>query len=75
MILKLKAGRFGKEVTPRCDRHCKYCLSKEPKPVGDEIFFAMVCPQLQEEWKLLETKIVDLYPNVRHRSVYNKFIW
>ena len=31
--LEIEAGRFGKDVTPRCDRHCKYCLSKEPKPL------------------------------------------
>ena len=25
--LEIEVGRFGRDVTPRCDRHCKYCLS------------------------------------------------
>ena len=73
--LEIEAGRFGKDVTPRCDRHCKYCLSIGTKTIGDEIHFVMVCPQFQEERKLLETKIADLYPNVSQLNVHNKFIW
>ena len=42
--LEIEAGRFGKDVTPRCDRHCKYCLSIGTKTIGDEIHFVMVCP-------------------------------
>ena len=66
MIEFLKAGRFGKNVIPRSDRHRKYCLSIGNKIIGDEIHFVMVCPQFQEERKLHETKIADFYPNVSH---------
>ena len=73
--LEIEAGRFGENVTPGCDRHCNYCLSIGTKTIGDEIHFVMVCPQFQEERKLLETKIADLYPNANQLSVHNKVIW
>ena len=73
--LEIEAGRFRKNMTPRHDRHCKYCLSIGTKTIGNEIHFVMVCPQFQEERKFLETKIADLYPNVSQLSVQNKFIW
>ena len=71
----LENCRLGKDVTPRCERHFKYCLSIGTKTIGDEIHFVMVVPQFQEERKLLETKIGDLYLNVSQLNVHNKFIW
>ena len=71
---EIEAGCFRKDVAPRWDRHCKYCLLGT-KTIGDQIHFVMVCSQLQEERNLLETKVVDLCPNVTHLSAQDKFIW
>ena len=73
--LEIEAGRFGKNRIPRSDRHCKYCLSLGTQVLGDEVHFVMMCPQFQEDRKRLETKIVNLFPNVIQLSVWNKFIW
>ena len=73
--LEIEAGRFGKNRIPRSGRHCKYCLSLGKQVLGDEVHFVMMCPQFHEDRKCLETRIVNLFPNVIQLSVWNKFIW
>ena len=70
--IETEVRRFGKDVTPRCDRHCKYCFSIATKTIGDEIHFVMMCPQFHEKRILLEAKIVDCTQNVRHLSFHYK---
>ena len=73
--LEIEAGRFGKNRIPRSGRHNKYCLSLGKQVLGDEIHFVMMCPQFHEDRQCLETRIVNLFPNVIQLSVWNKFIW
>ena len=53
----------------------KSCLSLGKQVLGDEVHFVMMCPQFHEDRKCLETRIVNLFPNVIQLSVWNKFIW
>ena len=73
--LDIEAGRFGKNKIPRSDRHCKYCLSLGIQVIEDEVHFVISCPQFQDERKCLETKIANVYPNVKRLTALNKFIW
>ena len=74
--LEIEAGRFGKNRISRSDRHCKYCLSLGTQVLGDEVHFVIMCSQFHEDRKRLETRIVNLFPNViLQLSVWNKFIW
>ena len=73
--LEIEAGRFGKDGVPRSDRHCKHCLSLGIQVLGDEVHFVMICPQFQEDRKCLETKIANVYPNVKQLNAWNKLVW
>ena len=73
--LEIEAGRFRKNRVPRSDRHCKHCLSLGIQVLGDEAHFVMICPQFQEDRKCLETKIANVYPNVKQLNAWNKFVW
>ena len=73
--IEIEAGRFGKNRIPRSGRHCKYCLSLGTQVLGDEVHLVMMCRQFPEDRKRLETRIVNLFPNVIQLNVWNKFTW
>ena len=50
--LEIETGRFSKRKTPRDERFCLYCKSKNILRVENEIRFVLACPLYKEERRI-----------------------
>ena len=58
--LQIETGRFSKTKTPRNERFCLYCKSKNILTVENEIHFVLACPLYKEERRIFLKKSIKV---------------
>ena len=73
--LQIETGRYGIKKTPRTERYCIHCKSKESYVVEDEVHFLVTCPLFAKDREAMLTSICAKFPSIRMLSEKNLFIW
>ena len=73
--LQIETGRYGIKKTPRAERYCIHCKSKNSYVVEDEIHFLVTCPLFAKEREAMLDPICAKFPSIRTLSEKNLFIW
>ena len=73
--LQIETGRFSKTKTPRDERFCLYCKSKNILTVENEIHFVLACPLYKEERRLFLKEIHKSFPTTASLNNLSMYKW
>ena len=73
--LQIETGRFSKTKTPRDERFCLYCKSKNILTVENEIHFVLACPLYMEERRKFLEEIHTSFPTTASLNNLSMYKW
>ena len=73
--LEIEKGRYGIKKTPREERYCLYCKSRNSYVLEDEVHFLVSCPLFTEERQQMLNSISAIFPSIILLKEQNLLIW
>ena len=75
ITITIETGRFSKTKTPREERFCLYCKSKNILTVENEIHFVLGCPLYKEERRIFLEEIHKSFPTTASLNNLSMYKW